>query len=83
MSYMAPCPCGGFVRVESRADLQICRECDYANRRVVLYLAMLVNAFDLRTSELLVRMTSFETELDQTRGTEARRRRCSEVGGAR
>jgi len=67
LSYFAPCPCGGEVRVESKADLRLCSICDRINRKILLYLAMFIHDFDIRTSELLVRMTSFETELDGTR----------------
>jgi hypothetical protein len=80
VSYLAPCPCGGSVRVESKSDLRICSTCDYVNRRFVLHLAMSIHDSDLGTSELLVRMTSFETELDGNRGAEARKRRSAEAG---
>lgn len=79
-SYFVPCACGGEVRVERKADLQICAACDRANRFIVLHLAMLVHDFDLRTSELLVKMTGFDTELSDGRGAEARKRSGAEIG---
>jgi hypothetical protein len=66
-SYYAPCPCGGKVHVESKADLRICSACDYVNRKIILHLAMFIHDVDIAASELLVRMSSFETELDGTR----------------
>lgn len=63
MSYFAPCPCGGEVRVWSKADLRVCAACDHGNRRVLLILAKLINDFDIKTSEFLVRMSSFEAGL--------------------
>jgi hypothetical protein len=62
MSQIFDCLCGLPVRIYDNGDPLICKECDVANRFFVLRLAVELRWYDTRIADLLVRLSSYETD---------------------
>ena len=67
MSQLFDCPCGALVRIYDNGDPLVCKTCDVANRLFVLRLAVLLRPHDVWTADMMVRLSSYETD-DATTG---------------
>lgn len=59
------CECGKEIKIHLRSDPRVCDDCDLGNRYFILRLALLLGSVDLRTSEFLVLMSGYKTELSK------------------
>ena len=62
MSYVMDCACGAEVRLYDKADRNICKTCDVVNRRFVLKLAEMLRDHDTWAADMMVRLSSYETD---------------------